>query len=74
MPPRNFKSVTVPEFVYDHFEQYYLSHRVELGNKGIFSLTSFVEHTLEQSHKDSDILRRFAAKIKKIPQWVRVYL
>lgn len=54
MPPKGWKSITVPVDVYNYFYERWLREKSELKVKGIRSFSGFVSYVLTQMIEEAE--------------------
>ena len=66
MPKQEYKSITVSEVVYNHFNEDYLKSKKYLDMKGVRSFSGYVAYMLESRIREDEALARYAPPITKI--------
>lgn len=66
MPKDGFKSITLPEAVYQRFNNDYDNNRKDLAIRGVRSLSGYISHLLEERMAETEVLARQTPVIKKV--------
>lgn len=75
MPKGSFKSITVPQKVYDKFHQNYENNKEYCYKKGISSFAGYITHLISERMKENEIMKKNNPIIRMIVKsWDRVLL
>ncbi len=66
MPKDGFRSITIPETVYDRFQDAYTGNKAELAVRGIRSLSGYLTHMLEDVMRLDEAVAEYTPRMKKV--------
>lgn len=64
MPNGKFKSITVPDYIYDNYQETFNKIKKELRSQGINSLTGYFTHQINQIITEDEIHSKYERKIQ----------
>ena len=66
MPKEGFRSITIPETVYDRFHTAYTGNKAELAIRGIRSLSGYLTRMLEERMRSDEAVAEYTPRMKKV--------
>ena len=66
MPKDGFRSITIPETVYDRFHDAYTGNKADLAVRGIRSLSGYLTHMLEEVMRLDEAVAGHTPRMKKV--------